>query len=189
MAIYTAIVILHIVGAAIGAGGATMSDFMFFRSVRDGQLDVKEYGFLKMASNLVWFGLILTIITGLGFLYLYSAYPELGKTAGDKVLAKGIIVAIILINGTVMHRKIFPLLKECAEKNVPLTKPPFLRKIPMTLAIGAISITSWYSALILGAWHGLDAPYAVILGVYAVILAGALTVAQLAGRQFVKRFV
>lgn len=184
---YVANVILHIIGTALGVGGATVSDLLFISSVKDGKIDAKEYGVLKLASKVVWTGLVIGIVTGIGFIYLYNTDPSIGRSVTEKVWAKSVIVAIILINGIIMHLKVFPALKKSAETGARLDEEPFKKKIPMVLAIGAISITSWYSALIIGAWRRLDQPFEVILGTYLSVLIFAIVVAQVVGRIFVKR--
>ena len=60
----TILLIGHIIGVALGAGGATMSDVLFLTSIRDNMIDKSELKLLRMASKVVVFGLGLLIITG-----------------------------------------------------------------------------------------------------------------------------
>lgn len=184
---HDAFVVLHLIGAALGVGGATVSDSLFIKSVKDGLIDKKEFGFLKVASRVVWTGLALAIFTGVGFIVMYQLDPSLGQVT-EKVLAKTTVVFIILVNGIVMHWKIFPLLKHHAETGTPLTAPSFRPKIPMALTIGVISITSWYSAIIIGAWRELRASFLMIYGVYVAVVLTAIVIAQIVGHYFMKRF-
>lgn len=178
---YTYIVILHIIGTVIGAGGATYSDALFYKVIKDGKIDSDEYDILKMMSMLVWGGFILLVISGVSFL-LHSDFPG----ATPKLYAKITIVNIIFLNAFILHRKILPLIHHHVRMHRKLTKKPFAANISITLASGAISFTSWYSALVLGGWRGLDATYLQIMSVYIILVLGAITIAQFIGRQFMK---
>lgn len=179
--IYTALVILHVIGTAIGAGGATFSDWIFFNAAKDGKIDKSELRLLKSGSVLVIFGLLILIITGLGFLLHYQLVPGSGEAA-PKAFAKIIIVAILTVNGWVLHRYVLPLLTAAAEKNQTLVESIIMQKKSLVLSSGAISIVSWYTALILGAWRGLEASTELILVIYFGIVLLSVLVAQILGR-------
>ena len=181
MTIYLAMVILHVVGTAIGAGGATFSDYIFYKSARDGYIDKSELRLLKSASKLVIFGLILLIVTGFGFLLHYSLVPGSG-VAAPKAYAKIIIVGIIAINGWYLHRKVIPLLEEHTHSGRHIADSVISRHQSIVFASGAVSIFSWYSAMILGAWRGLTVSTEMILLVYCVGLVVSVLVAQIVGR-------
>ena len=60
----TVLTILHIFGAVIGAGGAYMSDAMFFATVKDEVISNRELKFLKIGSNYDWVGLSVLFLSG-----------------------------------------------------------------------------------------------------------------------------
>ncbi|GMR19168.1 MAG: hypothetical protein BMS9Abin34_296 [Patescibacteria group bacterium] len=186
MSWYIFLVISHIIGTVLGAGGATMSDFIFFKSIEDGKINRTEFGFLKMASAVVWAGFIILVFSGFGFLILYRVVaPELGLLYDPKLWAKLSVVGVILLNGLVMHWKVFPLLKSRVDK--PLTSSEFINRSPIVFTTGAISIISWYTALILGGWRGLDLPYSTIIGAYLLAISGGIVVANIFGRYLIEK--
>ena len=178
---YSILVIVHIIGTAIGAGGATYSDFLFYKVIKDGKIDRDEYDLLKMSSFLVWSGYLILIASGLGFLL----HPDFLGIA-DKLYAKLVIVTIILVNAVIMHRKIFPCLKVHVRHRRKLTKQPFGASIGVTLTAGTVSIVSWYAALIIGGWRGLAATPSEILVVYLGILLVGILFSQFVGRAFMR---
>lgn len=178
--IYTAIVVLHVVGTAIGAGGSTLSDLLFFKSIDDGRIDNSEFRLMKTGGVAVWAGLSILILTGIGIVlyqYLVNGIPLL--EISSKLQAKLVIVSIIAVNGIFLHTKVLPLFKKAVNSDITVVLE---RHGFIIFTSGAISVVSWYSALIIGAWRGLVAPVFVILGAYLVMILGAIVVANIIGR-------
>lgn len=145
---------LHIIGVALGVGGATFAEIFFLKSMRDGKIDPIEGSFMKVTYRILRLGLLLLVISGFGFLVWYRLTDQIPLLYQTKVWAKLTIIIILCL--AVIGWE--------------------MRKVPLWLG-SAISLTSWYAALIIGAWRGLDAPYLVIMAVYLlalVIVAGML---------------
>jgi hypothetical protein len=181
MNLYLALVIFHVIGTAIGAGGATFSDWIFFNAAKDGKIDRSELNILKAASTLVSIGLAILIITGFGFLIHYLLVPGSG-VAAPKAYAKIFIVAVIVVNGWVLHRRVLPLVEEASKENHTIVGSVIEKNRSLVLTAGAISIVSWYSALILGAWRGLEVSTELILIVYIGLVLVAVVAARTLGR-------
>lgn len=164
--------ILHLLGVALGAGGAYMSDLMFFSSARDSRISQTELRFLTLGSIMVWLGLSILFLSGLGLFSLDSAK----YLASTKFQAKATIVFIIFLNGLVFHFSHLDRIKRHTDEHFP-SSDEFMRKRPILLASGAVSFVSWTSALILGAIPGLPYSYSQIMGGYLVIIALAVSVA------------
>lgn len=186
MDLHNFFIIIHIIGTAFGAGGATVSDALFFRSVRDQTFEEKELDFLKTVSGIVWAGLATLIVSGIGFLVLgyYGGYLD-QLLNSSKLQAKLTVVGIIAINGFGFHKRIFPIFRKF--QNTDLTSDAFRRHGRLIFSAGAISIVSWYTALILGAWRGLEASYGTIIGVYLAILLPAIMIANIVGKKLFLR--
>jgi len=183
---YTFLIVMHIIGTALGAGGATISDLSFFRSVRDGKVDRSELDLLKTISTAIWAGFGILVFSGFGFFLLYRIQsPELGLIYNPKLFAKLTIVLVIFFNGLIMHAKVFPLLGSFVGR--PLFNSDFAKRATIAFTTGAISIISWYSALILGAWRGLDWSYGTIMGIYIALVAAGIIFANIVGRQVIKK--
>lgn len=158
----------HIIGVALGAGGATMSDILFLLSVRDRRLDRSELKLLKMASAIVLMGLGLLYVTGFGFVMT-------GSAVSGRFFAKMLIVLVATFNGILMHLFIFPFLESCARHSTDLLSDEVLQYAPYMVSAGAVSAVSWYTALVLGIWRTLSISFWQIISVYGVlVLAGVL---------------
>lgn len=186
MDIRTILIILHTIGAVLGAGAATISDLLFFKFAKEGTIDEKEFETLKTVSKVVMGGLALLIVTGIGFLILYALSPEMARPAYNmhKVWTKVAIVVIISVNGFVLHAKVLPLFKNSLGK--PFATAEFMKNSGVILTAGAVSGVSWYTTLVLGAWRSLEASYTTIFSTYVAIVLIAVIVSNVVGRQLVK---
>ena len=151
---YTFLIITHIIGTVLGAGGATFAEVFYLKAKRDGVIEPLEVDYLKTSYLILRIGLFILIISGFGFLLLYrlAGYGE--GLLNPKLWAKLTIVAILIINAFLIQ----------------------IRKIPMWLG-ASVSLTSWYGALILGTWRTLETPFISIMIVYVVavfVVAGIL---------------
>lgn len=187
--LHTSYIIFHLLGVVLGAGGAFMSDVMFFSSIKDGQISATEVSFLKLASRVVWVGVIILIISG-----LFIFFEDTGKyLSSSKFLAKMTIVGVIVINGIIFHISHIPFLHRHINLQLSLSKE-FKDKMSSLMISGVISIVSWLSALVLGAFKSVPYSYLTIMGAYLAILVIGITLSFLfkryllpAGYQRVKR--
>ena len=85
--------ILHLLGVAIGAGGAFASDFIFFQSIKDKKITETEMGFIENSSKMVWLGLFILVASGLG---LFMLNPD-QYLSSSKFITKMIIVLMQLL--------------------------------------------------------------------------------------------
>lgn len=176
----TIYILLHIFGTIVGVGGAYASDLIFFRSVKDRKISETEYGFLVMGSRMVWAGLIILLISG-GLLFSLDPAAWLDST---KLAVKVTIVAVILLNGLVFHFMHLPVIKESIGKRY-LDDPSFMRRSPLLIASGAISMLSWTIVFVLGVLDGI--PFSYIEGV--LIYLGLAAVSVTIGIAFRKHFL
>lgn len=127
MDIYTLLIIVHLIGAALGVGGATFIEIFLTKSLADGVIDPTESGFLKITYRVVRVGLVLSLFTGFGFVILYIAHGQFFKLYNPVLWAKLTVVSIIAINAILLQ----------------------MHKISLWLG-SAFSFISWYAALIIG---------------------------------------
>ncbi len=161
---------VHLVGFALGLGGATISDVMFFRALRKKQLTDDTYSTLNTLSRIIWIGLGLLILSGLTiFALIYSEQGHLSLLASPRWQAKLILVGVVLINGFVFKMRIFPFLKNLIGQ--PLSLGNIGTKIWALVISGTISILSWYSILIISLLpRTFRPPLFQFLGVYVILL-------------------
>ncbi len=173
---YTLLILLHTIGAVLGVGGATMSDLMFFKSTKNLRISKTELKFMELGSLQIWGGIVLTILSAIGF---WIFFPELVKT--PKILAKTTIFLVILGNGIFLNLWVTPFLRKHVGVNLKESES-FRKAHTILFSSGAISIISWYYVLILGAWRGLEASYPFFMGIYLGIVSAGVVVANGIGR-------
>lgn len=178
--LYKFLVIVHIVGTAIGAGGATLSDLLFFKSIEDGVISKQEFNLMHAGGLAIWGGLALLILSGGGIVAYQYTQGEVLFLTSTKLQSKLVIVSIIALNGLLLHTKVFPLFRKSLDQNV--TKELFLNHSGLIFTSGAVSATSWYAAMIIGAWRGLSTSPFIILSVYFAALTCAVIFAQIVGK-------
>lgn len=167
------IIILHLLGFALGVGGATINDIFFMRFLKDFKINNSEHNILKIFSQIIWFGLAISVVSGFG-LYLAN-YEILNET--PKFLVKTIVVIVIIVNGAFLNLLIAPRLTEMPfAKTIHITSLHSLRKL--AFALGAISFVSWYSAFILGSLRNVPFSFIQILGTYIILLVIGIIASQ-----------
>ena len=167
-------ILIHVVSVIIGMGAALISDIFFTLFSRDRLLEPRELKVLNTLSYIVWIGLALIIVSGLG---IFLSDP-LTYASSPKFLSKMSIVLILSLNGYILHRFIKPHLK----------LPAFLettrryRARTVAFACGAISLISWICAFVLALLKNVPWNYTQFMGLYVLILALAVPCAILLER-------
>lgn len=168
----TVYTIIHVFGAIIGAGGAFVSDGMFFDTVKDGQVAKRELEFMKLGGKFVWLGLSILFVSGI---LLVSTDPST-YLASHKFLVKVTIVGIIVLNGIIFHTIHIPHIRN--HLGIKLSESvTFLKKSSFIMMSGALSFVSWVFTVILGSLRHVPYQYTEILSVYVVCVALAMIVA------------
>jgi len=164
------LVIAHIIGAAIGVGGATMSDLLFFRSMKNRIITTDQFHLLKVASTVVFGGMGLVVLSGVWLLFLS---PDLLEV--PRVQAKLTAVLVLMLNGFVLHSVLLKFL----EKNLdsPLRQRGLRSRQWIFAASGSASIVSWYAAFVLASVDDLALSYPALLGIYLGVVTAATVAA------------
>jgi hypothetical protein len=137
----------HIIGTVLGVGGDTFGAIFYFYALRDGQLDPSESALVKLSFVILKVGMILLVLTGFGF-FLYLRLTGRAELLYEpRLMAKLLIAGILLVNAVALYAK----------------------KYPQWIG-GAVSVASWYTELILGAWRGLEASFLTIMGWYVAFI-------------------
>lgn len=182
---YYILVVTHIIGTALGVGAMTVGDTLFVRAVKKKHIDSGMVEAWKTISGIVWTGLVLLFISGVLFFVAYrlGMTNRLPMAFGAKFWLKMVIVGVLFVNGILMHWKSLPLLSRVASEGGQLSSPRFLSGAKFFFASGAISLVSWYGALMLGLARNMPVSFLQGLGIYILILAIAVLLSQLARRR------
>jgi hypothetical protein len=178
------IIMIHAVAMAVGLGAATLTDIFFFKFLKDFKISEGEADVMRTLSQVIWFALAIVVATGLGLFI-----PEAGVLAvSSKFLVKVIVVLIIIANGAVLNLYITPRLSQISFGQAHNHKPGELHHIrKVAFALGGISITSWYTAFLLGSLRSIPLPFVSVLALYLGALAIGIIGSQIMERAFSKK--
>jgi len=133
---------LHFLGIALGMGGATVTDILFFNFLRDFTISKKEAEVMRVLSYVITGGIVLLFLSGVA-LYV----PDVERmNASPAFLAKMMVVMVIAFNGILMHHYVAPRMVHLSfsRPGHPTTTVTLRNRRRLSFALGAISFTSWY---------------------------------------------
>lgn len=175
--------IIHVLGVIIGGGAAFVGDSIFFSSVKDSSISQTELRFIKLAGKMVWFGLAIITLSGIG---IFATNPEYYLASG-KFLAKMSIVGILILNGIFFHAIHIPRIKRHVNEHLS-SSDEFMRHRPHLLISGGISSTSWLFAFVLGSLSKISLSYLEIMTLYLCFIVFAIAGAFLIGHFFIPEY-
>ncbi len=177
---------VHLIGFALGVGGATVSDILFFQALRRKLLSEERFALLMTISKIVWVGLGILIASGAALFWLiYNEMHALPLIHSPRWQAKLTLVAIVLLNGLFFKFSIFPKLKALAGQQLSINNiGPIVGKLALS---GTLSIASWYSILILSLLpRTVRPPYWEFMGIYLIIVIVGILVSRTMVTKIVK---
>ena len=159
-------VILHNIGFILGLGGATITDIMFFRFLKRGVISQEQKETMDTLSNVIWIGLSILILSGI-MLYL----PEQARlSVSSKFLTKLVVVATLTVNGFFLNFLVSPRIRQLSlDQTLPARR--FRR---LAFSLGAVSISSWYIAFLLGSFRSIPISFREGVALYVSILITAV---------------
>lgn len=138
----TQILALHLLGVAIGLGGATIADSLFFRFLRDLRISLREAEVLQWIARMVTAALLVIFLTGAG---LYLGDP-LRFQESPAFVFKMLVVVVLTVNGLLLHAFVSPkLVKITFLPSLHAAREGMLRIRRVAFAMGAVSVVSWYT--------------------------------------------
>ena len=173
----TGLRVVHFCGLVLGVGAATLLDLIIARFILMRGISFEHVYVVDFSSKIVTIGLALLWISGIGFLIHYGVF-EPAKLQNPKIWAKIAIVAVLSVNGLLVHYFVLPRIRNQVGKRLLDGLSPI--DCSLVLLAGTVSVISWYVPLILGAIPQLNyvVPAEVILSSYALLLIAVNTVIQ-----------
>ncbi len=148
------LVIVHVIGTVLGVGAATFAEIHYTRFNSDNIITDDERKTLAITYTVMRTGLFLLVVSGFAFLLYFRLTEHVAALTSPSFWAKMTVVGVLVGNALLLQARIMPL------------------------AVGAaVSLTSWYTALVLGVIGKTDATYFEILLYYAgatIIVGGSL---------------
>lgn len=175
--IRTGLRVVHFCGLVLGVGAATLLDLIIARFVLMRGISKEHVHVIEFSSKVVTVGLGLLWISGVGFLIHYGFFdPE--KLQNPKIWAKIAIVAVLTVNGILVHYFVLPRIRIQLGKR--LLDDLSHSHCSLLLLAGTVSAISWYVPLMLGAIPQLNfvVPAEAILLSYALVLIAVNTALQ-----------
>ncbi len=167
-------VILHVFSVIVVMGTAVVSDILFNIYIKDKKIDISENRTLNILSSIIW--------ASLGFILLSGILIFFSDTAkymnSPKFLLKMVIVGFIVINGYAFQRIVHPAIRKINFTDTN-SHHKYVKVRRLAFAFGAISVTSWMSAFVLGSIPRIPVSFFVGLGFYLLMCFGAIVVSQL----------
>lgn len=171
---------LHTFSFIVGVGGSTIVYGYFLLKLRDQQIDLAHARFIERISALIGTALLVLWLSGAGLVYgKYLEDP--GVLYNAKIQAKVAIVAILTLNGIIIHLKIFPIIRQSLGTN--LFSFISARQRMLLLTGGGVSCVSWYLPFALGWMKQIDQVISLemLMGMYLCLLLGAVGMAHILG--------
>ncbi len=165
------VTVVHVIAVVFGMGGALVSDLLFNFFSKDKKLNSTEIYTLSILKNIVFYSLIAIVLSGITI--FFSDIEKYAHSA--KFLAKMSILLMLLVNGYVLDKHIWPHLLN--NNFFTVRKERTTRR--MAFACGAISVISWLSVCALGVLDKLNMSYGLIISLYLAIIAFGVIVALL----------
>lgn len=154
----------HILGVVLGLGGATISDILFFKFLKDYRISKKEEEVLHLLKNFMLSALGIIIVTGFALYWPAASYYN----GSAPFLVKAIGVGVITLNGIALHVYVAPHLIHLNLKNHQKMGRNWHR---LAFALGAVSVVSWYSVFFIAMLKSnLTWSFGILLSAYLVLL-------------------
>lgn len=147
MDIYGILVLGHILGTILGAGGATLAEIQIIRALKDGAVDVSERSLLHSDYAVIRIGMALIIFSGIVLVWWNFSEGNNWVMTSSKLLFKYSLMLFIIVNAVLISKRL----------------------IPLWLG-SAISFTSWWMATILGFWKKIDYTFFQLFFYYIIIV-------------------
>ena len=175
------ILLIHILGIALGLGGATIVDIFFFKFLKDFRISQYESDTLRTLSQVIWFSLGIIVLSGIGL-----TIPNAGVLlASPRFLMKMVIIFVIILNGAILNLLVSPKLIKISFGKRHVHHPDQLHHLRrIAFGLGAVSIVSWYSAFIAAFLKTVEMSIWSWLGGYGLVLLAGIFVSQFMEHRF-----
>lgn len=171
---------LQLTGIALGVGGATVAEILFFKFLKDFRISEWEASVIRTISQVIWFALAILVLSGLAS---YLTHPQI-LNSSPEFLLKAIAVLVIIANGALLNFIVSPKLILISFGKKHDHEPGELRRLRrISFALGAVSIVSWYAVLKLSAIRMGFISFPVLLALYAAAVLFGIVASQIIERR------
>jgi hypothetical protein len=172
LTLLTILKLVHLMGLIMGFGGAILADATIF--LRGVIRPVSAYTLHQttVLSHIVTAGLVILWTSGAGLIWI-NLLDKPEYLTNQKLWAKIAIVAVLTINGVLVHKLVLPFLKKSMGNR--LFESADAKQIAGMTLLGGISLVSWTVPFVLGKASELNyvTPMFSILAIYGLCIAVA----------------
>ena len=154
MDIYSLVVLFHVLGAVLGAGGSAVAEVQITRALKDGTVSKDESYLMHANYTLIRIGMVLVILSGIILILWNINIGNDWALKSPKLWIKEIMMVVIIFNAYALSKHWTPLWLG-----------------------SAISLTSWWGATTIGVLNGMSYSfiqfligYIVAIGIVAIII-------------------
>lgn len=163
-------VMIHLFAMVLGLGGATYSDILLLRFLKDLRISKKEAEVIHTMSQVILVGIVLAFLSGS---MLFFADPA-RLAQSPKFIAKLIAFTILTVNGFLLHHVVLPKLLQFSFHKDVYHGQQVLHLRQVGVIMGAISAVSWYMVFIMGSFRSFPLTLGQLLGIYFGIMAAGI---------------
>jgi len=143
---FAVVQLLHYIGVAWGVGGVTTIMIISMRSDKNPESAPHLIPVTKAITKLIWIGLILLIISGVAYQYVWP-YGTLEYT--NLMMTKHVLVAVLIINVLVVSFAVMPKISKNMPKKDEKPSATFVNAKRNAKICGIIGFILWYLIVIL----------------------------------------
>lgn len=160
-------VVLRLAAIALGVGTATIGDIFFLASLKDFKISVSEANIIRWFGQISWVALLVAVLTDIAIYLPNISVAE----SSSKWTAQFVILLALILNSAFFYLVISPKLVSISFEAGDFESEDKDRLKKWAFALGALSLVSWYSLLILSSAldFGFKLPY-LIFGFISVAL-------------------
>lgn len=137
--------LMHLFGLAFGVGAVTVNLILMMKSRSNKEFAPVFMKASKSIATLVFLGLILLTLSGIGFAAL--GYPE-----KQLLLVKHVLIAVLWGNGLFVVFSLSPKLTKLAPKPGQPPTQEFLSIQRQVQVMGILGIILWYTITVMSVW-------------------------------------
>ena len=164
MDIHTLLVFGHIAGTILGVGGATVAELNLLQALKARKPSADAKAMMHVNYTMIRVGTVLVVVSGLLLVWWHISQGNMWVLESPKVWVKEIITVLIVFNAVALSK----------------------RWVPLWLG-ASISLTSWWTATILGTWRQVPYSFWVILGTYVAAVFVVAGILHIIRKMYTKR--
>ncbi len=105
MDIHSILITAHLIGVALGVGGATFAGILYLKAMKDGKIDPMEGEWLSVVFTVLRIGLVILVISGFGFFLEYRFTGQEERLLDPRLWAKMTIVLVLVFNALMIQMR------------------------------------------------------------------------------------